>query len=488
MLIRSLGFVFAGPPSLDPQLLSLILPKSPAIIVILVIEHIAIAKNFGKQFGYQVLPSQEIMAQATANMLGPFLGGYSCTGSFGASAVLSKAAVRTPLGGLFSALVLLLALYALTAVFYYIPRAALAGLIIHAVLNLIASPKTVRRYWHLSPFECVIWIVGVVVAMFVGLETSIYTTIGLSLLLLLVRLARTHGQILGRVPVQAGSTHTTAQPKRDSIDTSKPLPDLASRDIYLPLDRRDASNPEVVVEGPYPGVFIYHFPEGFNYLNQALHLKTLTDHIRLHTRRTTPPTNVAKHDALWCDSSTSTSQNSTLPTLKAIVIDCSTVNNIDITSVQGLIDTRNALDRWASPTSVNWHFGGLRNRWSRRALATAGFGRISEKDRPSLGNWTPMYCLTTSFGGATEADVSSELIRREKRLSAEVESNDSSQRQRTEQEEDASTEITSCTEVQTTPDRHGELRPVFATDRPLFHADLAEAVAVAVANARAHTN
>jgi sodium-independent sulfate anion transporter 11 len=95
------------------------------------------------------------MAQATANMLGPFLGEYSCTGSSGASAVLSKAAVRTPLAGPFSALIQLLILYTLTGVFYHIPRAALAGLIIHAVLNLVASPTTVIRYWQLSPYECV---------------------------------------------------------------------------------------------------------------------------------------------------------------------------------------------------------------------------------------------------------------------------------------------------------------------------------------------
>lgn len=486
MLTSNPGFVFAGPPSLDPKLLGLVLPKSPAIIVILVIEHIAIAKNFGKQFGYQVLPSQEIMAQATANILGPFLGGYSCTGSFGASAVLSKAAVRTPLAGLFSALVLLLALYALTAVFYYIPRAALAGLIIHAVLNLVASPKTVKRYWQLSPFECLIWVAGVLVAIFVGLETSIYITIGLSLLLLLVRLARAHGQLLGRISVQSGSNHSTTRAKRDSVGVCSSSPTVASRDIYLPLDRKDASNPNVVVEAPHPGVFIYHFPEGFNYLNQALHLKTLTDHVHGHTRRTTPTTNLSKHDALWCDSSSAADQDVTLPTLRAIVVDCSTVNNIDITSVQGLIDTRNALDRWASPTSVNWHFGGLRNRWSRRALATAGFGRISEKDRASLGNWTPVYCLTTSFGGATEADMSSELVRREKRLGAEEESDDSSRVQKAEKDQDTLTEITSCTEVRASPDGHGQLRPVFAVDRPLFHADLAEAVAAAVANARAH--
>lgn len=474
-------------------MLRLVLPQSPIIVIILVIEHIAIAKNFGKQFGYQVVPSQEIMAQATANMLGPFLGGYSCTGSFGASAVLSKAAVRTPLAGLFSALILLLALYAMTAVFYYIPRAALAGLIIHAVLNLVASPKTVMRYWQLSPFECMIWVVGVVVAMLLGLETSIYMTIGLSLLLLLVRLARTNGQILGRVPLQPGLADRSAESGQELVEKYNFTAGAETRDIYLPMKREDASNPAIAVASPYPGIFIYHFPEGLNYLNQALHLTTLSTHIFSHTKRTTSPNIRGTQDALWCDSSVALSQDTGLPTLKAIVIDCSTVNSIDITSVQGLVDLRNALDRWANPSVVDWHFGGLRNRWSRRSLATAGFGRISAKDLSSLGNWTPIYSLTTSFGGATEADISSEIMRRDRRLHAEDESNGSIHDVGFVKAGDTFSkteprEIKTCTSASVVPMEHGKLRPIFGLDRPLFHADLAQAVSVAVANARSHVD
>lgn len=475
--------------SLD--LLGVVLPQSPILIVILVIEHIAIAKNFGKQFGYQVVPSQEIMAQGTANMLGPFLGGYSCTGSFGASAVLSKAAVRTPLAGLFSALILLLALYALTGVFYYIPRAALAGLIIHAVLNLVANPATVLKYWRLSPFECIIWIIGVVIAMFTGLETSIYVTIGLSLLVLLVRLARTKGQLLGRV-----STHVNRSKTR-SHDATEPGPNVHSHpgnmDIYLPLDKRDASNPAVVVSTIHPGIFIYHFPEGLNYLNQALHFQALTEFVFAHTNRTTIRSDVSKHEILWCDSSISSEQSADLPKLKAIIIDCSTINSIDITSVQGMCDARNSLDRWASPTAVNWHFGGLRNRWSRRALWTAGFGRLSEQDLNSLGNWTPMCSLTTGFGGATEAEISSERLRRKTRAEEKDESRDPSREivpVTTGNDRNGTTRMSGLLsrDVSTgDPQEHEGLQPIFAVDRPLFHATLDEAVAVAISIARSRS-
>ncbi|KAF4450369.1 putative sulfate permease II [Fusarium austroafricanum] len=458
------GFVEIGAPSLKPDLIGVILPQSPIILIILIVEHIAIAKSFGKKHGYEVAPSQEIMAQGTANILGPFLGGYSCTGSFGASAVLSKAGVKTPMAGLFSAFMLLLALYALTSVFYYIPRAALAGLIIHAVANLVASPSTVKKYWRLSPFEFFIWVAGVIVALFTGLETAIYITTGLSFLLLLVRIARTSGEVLGKVTVQQIDPSDD-----DQSPFINPSEKSATHEIYMSLRRKDASNKDVTIETVHPGVVIYHFPEGLNYLNQAMHFKALTDYVYTHTRQTTEASESDKAEALWCDKPVMYKPETELPVLRAIVIDCSTIHNIDITSVQGLVDVRNALDRWASPLTVEWHFGGLRNRWARRALTAVGFGRSATEDGHSIGSWTSILPLARSF------DESDEEQRRRQSSSDD----ESSIGTHTSQDTSSSSTVTQ----QVSASEKQGLLPVFPTDRPFFHADLGEAVAAALVNA-----
>lgn len=298
--LSATGFSHTDVPKLSTDLIGLILPQLPAILIILVIEHIAIAKSLGRLSGYKVCASQEILSQGASNLLGSFLGGYPGTGSFGASGVLSKAGVRSPLVGVFSAMVLVLALYVLTGVFFFIPKAALAALIIHAVSNLMASPASVIKYARLSPPELLIWIVGVVLAIFKSLDISMYVTIALSAVLLLVRLSRSRGRVMGSVKVHdvraggdAGCGNCEGRRDSDSYDPTEEDLQMVdrcvgsgTRRIFVPIDRRDGSNPKVEVNEVYPGVIVYRFPEGFNYTNYTHQMEDLESYVVRNTQRT----------------------------------------------------------------------------------------------------------------------------------------------------------------------------------------------------------
>ncbi|KAL5324648.1 hypothetical protein ACEPPN_009195 [Leptodophora sp. 'Broadleaf-Isolate-01'] len=48
------------------------------------------------------------------------------------------------------------------------------------------------------------------------------------------------------------------------------------------------------------------------------------------------------------------------------------------------IDVRNQLDHYASPDKVQWHFAAINNRWTKRALASAGFGFSASARDPAL--------------------------------------------------------------------------------------------------------
>ncbi|KIV83751.1 hypothetical protein PV11_05746 [Exophiala sideris] len=402
------GFKNAAVPTINTEIIGYFASEIPVSVIVLLIEHIAIAKSFGRVNNYTINPSQELVAIGITNLLGPFLGAYPATGSFSRTAIKSKAGVRTPLAGLITAAVVLLAIYALPAVFFYIPSAALSAVIIHAVGDLITPPNVLYKFWRVSPLEVVIFFAGVFVTIFTSIENGIYTTICVSVAVLLFRVVKARGHFVGKVKIHSVvGDHLLEDKFHDNPSGTED----SAREIFLPLDHRDGSNPSIQVEGPYPGVFIYRFSEGFNYPNANHYTDYLVEHIFATTRRTNTSSYPRPGDRPWNNPGPrrgkSEPDRSHLPTLKAVILDFSSVNNVDITSIQNLIDIRNQLDRYTSPESVQWHFACINNRWTKRALASAGFGYPSA-GQEEFSRWKPIFSVA-EIGGSSSAAQAAEM-------------------------------------------------------------------------------
>ena len=287
------GFKAARVPTVNKTIIKAFASQLPASVIVILIEHIAIAKSFGRINNYTIDPSQEMVAIGVTNLLGPFLGAYPATGSFSRTAIKSKAGVRTPLAGLITAVVVLLAIYALPAMFYYISSASLSAVIIHAVGDLITPPNTVYQFWRISPIEVIIFFAGVIVTVFSSIENGIYTTICISVALLLFRFVKANGRFLGKVKVHSViGDHLMDDGKQGGEGQYGPFggkdPDKSTRNIFIPIEHNDGSNPEIEIESPYPGIFIYRFSEGFNYPNANHYLDNMVATIFKQTRRTNP--------------------------------------------------------------------------------------------------------------------------------------------------------------------------------------------------------
>jgi sodium-independent sulfate anion transporter 11 len=474
------GFQHAAAPTLNNSILSTLAPELPAAVIVMLIEHIAISKSFGRINNYTINPSQELVAIGVTNLLGPFLGAYPATGSFSRTAIKSKAGVRTPFAGVLTAVVVLLALYALPAVFFYIPNATLAAVIIHAVLDVITPPKVVMHFWRVAPLEVVIFMAGVLATVFDTIETGVYVTICVSFAVVIVRLFLSKGRLLGIARIRtAKATRRADGEKNESQEAVVDDTETSVRTGFLPLDHEDGSNPRVVLRTPYPGVFIYRFAEGFNYPNASHYLDHLTSVIFKETRRTDPALLGKVGDRPWNDP---TPRNAKLdeaddrPILKAIILDFGSVNNMDVTAAQALIDVRNQLDRYASPETVDWHFANIENRWTKRALAAAGFGFRTPKarDGQGAGQWKTIFSIA-DLGGSDSAAAAA-AIDGQNEKAGNIKYDD------IEQAPSADGSASSDRDVPKDPSS-ARLVAVQGLNRPFFHFDLQEAVEAAVANA-----
>ncbi|CAI6509042.1 ANL_collapsed_G0004780.mRNA.1.CDS.1 [Saccharomyces cerevisiae] len=81
-------------------LLSNMSSEIPASIIVLVLEHIAISKSFGRINDYKVVPDQELIAIGVTNLIGTFFHSYPATGSFSRSALKAKCNVRSVFWGI----------------------------------------------------------------------------------------------------------------------------------------------------------------------------------------------------------------------------------------------------------------------------------------------------------------------------------------------------------------------------------------------------
>ncbi|KAG5994037.1 hypothetical protein E4U43_003334 [Claviceps pusilla] len=472
------GFQHAAVPELNRRIISSFASEIPSAIIVMLIEHISISKSFGRINNYVIDPSQELVAIGVTNLLAPFLGAYPATGSFSRTAIKSKAGVRTPFAGVITAVVVLLALYALPAVFFYIPNAALAAVIIHAVGDVITPPRVIFQFWRVSPLEVPIFIAGVLVTIFSTIENGIYTTIAMSAVVLIWRLFLSRGRALGVARIRTARANQKQGSKNPSEAVAQES-DESLRTGFLSLDHEDGSNPRVLVRSPYPGVFIYRFAEGFNYPNAGLYMNHLTEMIFKETRRTDPGTVGKLGDRPWNDPTPRNQifdETDNRPILKAIILDFSSVNNVDVTAAQALIDVRNQLDRYAAPDTVDWHFANIENRWTKRALAAAGFGYRSPKPSPGQGpgHWKTIFSIADLGGSdsaakaAEAAELGDKVDKSGKECDVEIAGSDISR--------------FSDKDVPRNPGS-ARLVAVQGLNRPYFHFDLQEALEAAIANA-----
>nr|XP_021495367.1 sodium-independent sulfate anion transporter isoform X4 [Meriones unguiculatus] len=145
------------------------------------------------QNNYRIDANQELLAIGLTNVLGSFVSSYPVTGSFGRTAVNAQSGVCTPAGGLVTGALVLLSLDYLTSLFYYIPKSALAAVIIMAVAPLF-DVKIFRTLWRIKRLD-LLPLFGTFLLSFWEVQYGILAGTLVSLLILLHSAARPRTQV-----------------------------------------------------------------------------------------------------------------------------------------------------------------------------------------------------------------------------------------------------------------------------------------------------
>ncbi len=187
-------------PGLDASTFSSLLPIALAISLVSFMESIAVAKAIqAKHRDYKVSANQELIALGLANIGGSLFQSYPTTGGFSRTAVNDQAGANSGLASIISALLIVLTLLFLTPLFYYLPNAILASVIMVAVFGLI-DYKEAAHLWHSNRVDFFMLLATFVATLALGIEQGIGIGVVLSLAMVIYSTTRPHVAVLGKVP------------------------------------------------------------------------------------------------------------------------------------------------------------------------------------------------------------------------------------------------------------------------------------------------
>lgn len=186
-------------PNVTFDAIQTLLPLAVTIALVGFMEAISIGKVFAAKNQYRVRANQELLAIGTANMVVSLFKGFPVTGGFSRTAVNAQAGAKTAFASLITAALLAVTLLYLTPLFYYLPNAVLAAVIITAVTGLI-DVKEIHYLFKVKKSEGGLLIFTVLVTLVFGITLGLLLGVAASILLFIALNTRPNTAILGRLP------------------------------------------------------------------------------------------------------------------------------------------------------------------------------------------------------------------------------------------------------------------------------------------------
>lgn len=187
-------------PEIDIDQIKELMPIALTLVLVGFLETISIGKSLeSKQDEYRIRPNQELIALGIANMVGSLFKAYPSTSSFSRSAINQESGGTTGVSALVSVGMVILTLLFLTPVFYYLPKAVLAAIIIVAVFGLV-NVKEAIHLWKSSNLDFWLLLTTFIATLFLGIEYGIFAGVGMSIIILIFRTSKPYIAVLGAVP------------------------------------------------------------------------------------------------------------------------------------------------------------------------------------------------------------------------------------------------------------------------------------------------
>ncbi|KAF9605073.1 hypothetical protein IFM89_013743 [Coptis chinensis] len=167
--------------------------------IIALAEGIAVGRSFAMFKNYHIDGNKEMIAFGMMNIAGSCTSCYLTTGPFSRTAVNFNAGCKTAVSNIVMAIAVMITLLFLTPLFHYTPLVVLSSIIISAMLGVIDIDAAIHL-WKLDKFDFTVCLSAFFGVVFGSVEIGLVIAVALSMLRMLLFVARPRTFILGNIP------------------------------------------------------------------------------------------------------------------------------------------------------------------------------------------------------------------------------------------------------------------------------------------------
>uniref|UniRef100_A0A4W6DCX2 Solute carrier family 26 member 6, like 1 n=1 Tax=Lates calcarifer TaxID=8187 RepID=A0A4W6DCX2_LATCA len=188
-----------SPPSVpDVSIFGEVIGDAFALAIVGYAISISLGKTFALKHGYKVDSNQELVALGLSNAVGGFFQCYSVCCSMSRSLIQETTGGKTQV--MASAVIVLVTILKLGALFQELPKAVLAVIVFVNLKGMFKQYSDIVTLWRRSKFDLVVWLVTWVSTLLLNLDLGLAASISFALLTVIFRTQLPTYSVLGNVP------------------------------------------------------------------------------------------------------------------------------------------------------------------------------------------------------------------------------------------------------------------------------------------------
>ena len=193
------GMVNLSLPTLDMDMITSLLPGAFAIVLLGYSVSLSVASISARETGERIDPNQELISLGFANLGSAISSGIVVSGSLSRGVVIRRAGGQTQMVSLVNAGLVILTLLFLLPLFYKLPQAALAAIVIQAMSGLLDF-KYLRRLFNIDRAEFAYAMAALLGVIMLGILKGVALGVLLALAVLIRRVSHPGSTELGQIP------------------------------------------------------------------------------------------------------------------------------------------------------------------------------------------------------------------------------------------------------------------------------------------------